>query len=122
MHCDLAQDVMNAVIYVTVMPVSHHFKISSVFCGSSDAEYSGDMFHGAIIPRVVTAGTVTRRAVEPTWLTASNAYVRHVFILPSADWCKTLGCWPPCLGKVLDISHGNVATSLRCGRIFINSA
>ncbi|XP_057693196.1 DNA polymerase subunit gamma-1 isoform X2 [Corythoichthys intestinalis] len=29
--------------------------------------------YGAILPQVVTAGTVTRRAVEPTWLTASNA-------------------------------------------------
>ncbi|TSK45829.1 DNA polymerase subunit gamma-1 [Bagarius yarrelli] len=29
--------------------------------------------HGAILPQVITAGTVTRRAVEPTWLTASNA-------------------------------------------------
>lgn len=28
-----------------------------------------------ILPRVVVAGTVTRRAVEPTWLTASNAQV-----------------------------------------------
>jgi len=28
-----------------------------------------------ILPRVVVAGTVTRRAVEPTWLTASNAPV-----------------------------------------------
>ncbi|XP_037308034.2 DNA polymerase subunit gamma-1 [Pungitius pungitius] len=28
---------------------------------------------GAILPQVITAGTVTRRAVEPTWLTASNA-------------------------------------------------
>ncbi|XP_028679587.1 DNA polymerase subunit gamma-1 [Erpetoichthys calabaricus] len=28
---------------------------------------------GAILPLVITAGTVTRRAVEPTWLTASNA-------------------------------------------------
>ncbi|CAG2105118.1 unnamed protein product [Medioppia subpectinata] len=27
---------------------------------------------GAILPRVIVAGTVTRRAVEPTWLTASN--------------------------------------------------
>ena len=32
--------------------------------------------YGAILPQVVTAGTVTRRAVEPTWLTASNARVR----------------------------------------------
>jgi len=29
-----------------------------------------------ILPRVVVAGTVTRRAVEPTWLTASNAQVK----------------------------------------------
>lgn len=27
---------------------------------------------GSILPRVIVAGTVTRRAVEPTWLTASN--------------------------------------------------
>lgn len=34
--------------------------------------------YGAILPQVVTAGTVTRRAVEPTWLTASNARVRQL--------------------------------------------
>jgi DNA polymerase gamma 1 len=36
-----------------------------------------------ILPRVVVAGTVTRRAVEPTWLTASNAQVKKdkIFIL-----------------------------------------
>ena len=28
---------------------------------------------GVILPQLVTAGTVTRRAVEPTWLTASNS-------------------------------------------------
>jgi len=53
----------------------HCSAVQLVFCDSSDAEYTTDVFHGAIIPRVVTAGTVTRRAVEPTWLTASNAYV-----------------------------------------------
>lgn len=35
--------------------------------------------YGAILPQVVTAGTVTRRAVEPTWLTASNARVNVWF-------------------------------------------
>ncbi|KAK7109098.1 DNA polymerase subunit gamma-1-like isoform X2 [Littorina saxatilis] len=30
--------------------------------------------YGAIVPRIAVAGTITRRAVEPTWLTASNAY------------------------------------------------
>ena len=39
--------------------------------------YDEDVMYGAILPRVVTAGTVTRRAVEPTWMTASNAYVRR---------------------------------------------
>lgn len=38
--------------------------------------YSGEGQYGAILPQVITAGTVTRRAVEPTWLTASNARVR----------------------------------------------
>ena len=32
----------------------------------------------AIIPGIVTAGTLTRRAVEKTWLTASNAKVNRV--------------------------------------------
>lgn len=36
---------------------------------------SGAGLHGAILPRILTAGTVTRRAVEKTWLTASNARV-----------------------------------------------
>nr|SVE84086.1 EOG090X00SQ [Daphnia pulex] len=30
--------------------------------------------YGAILPQIVTSGTLTRRAVESTWLTASNAY------------------------------------------------
>jgi len=40
------------------------------------ADYDDEGQYGAILPQVVTAGTVTRRAVEPTWLTASNARVR----------------------------------------------
>uniref|UniRef100_A0A673TT22 DNA polymerase subunit gamma-1 n=1 Tax=Suricata suricatta TaxID=37032 RepID=A0A673TT22_SURSU len=35
--------------------------------------YDEEGLYGAILPQVVTAGTITRRAVEPTWLTASNA-------------------------------------------------
>ena len=43
---------------------------------------------GAILPMVKVAGTTTRRAVEPTWLTASNAKVfsslpPHLFPLVS---------------------------------------
>lgn len=29
--------------------------------------------YGAIVPQVIAAGTISRRAVEPLWLTASNA-------------------------------------------------
>ncbi|XP_072258819.1 DNA polymerase subunit gamma-1 [Pyxicephalus adspersus] len=36
-------------------------------------EFDEENKYGAILPQVVTAGTITRRAVEPTWLTASNA-------------------------------------------------
>lgn len=39
-------------------------------------DFDEEVQHGAILPQVITAGTVTRRAVEPTWLTASNARVR----------------------------------------------
>ena len=35
-------------------------------------------FLGVILPKVVSAGTVTRRAVEATWLTASNAYADRI--------------------------------------------
>lgn len=41
----------------------------------SDPDYHNDGIYGAIVPRVVPAGTITRRAVEKTWMTASNAYV-----------------------------------------------
>lgn len=33
---------------------------------------------GAIIPQVVVCGTLTRRAMEPTWMTASNAQSERV--------------------------------------------
>lgn len=41
-------------------------------------DYDEENRYGAILPQVVTAGTVTRRAVEPTWLTASNARADRV--------------------------------------------
>ncbi|XP_062439302.1 DNA polymerase subunit gamma-1 isoform X2 [Rhea pennata] len=41
-------------------------------------DYSEEEDYGAILPQVVTAGTITRRAVEPTWLTASNARADRV--------------------------------------------
>lgn len=42
---------------------------------SRHPDYDEENQYGAILPQVVTAGTITRRAVEPTWLTASNARV-----------------------------------------------
>ncbi|XP_056137418.1 DNA polymerase subunit gamma-1 [Lampris incognitus] len=39
---------------------------------SSHEDYDDEGQYGAILPQVITAGTVTRRSVEPTWLTASN--------------------------------------------------
>lgn len=38
----------------------------------------GDKSKGMILPQVITMGTVTRRAVEATWLTASNAKKHRV--------------------------------------------
>ena len=46
-----------------------------------DMRFNPEGKYGAILPRIVTAGTVTRRAVERTWLTASNAKVNHLFSL-----------------------------------------
>ncbi|CAL8082422.1 unnamed protein product [Calicophoron daubneyi] len=39
----------------------------------SDKSYDPKVRYGAILPQVISAGTVSRRAVEPLWLTASNA-------------------------------------------------
>jgi DNA polymerase gamma 1 len=39
---------------------------------------NGDRSKGMILPQVITMGTVTRRAVEATWLTASNAKKNRV--------------------------------------------
>ena len=47
-----------------------------MMCRIRHVSYDEDAMYGTILPRVVAAGTVTRRAVEPTWMTASNAYVR----------------------------------------------
>ena len=38
------------------------------------AEFDPADRYGNILPQVVTSGTLTRRAVESTWMTASNAY------------------------------------------------
>lgn len=37
-----------------------------------------DTEFGAIIPQVIVCGTLTRRAVEPTWMTASNAHKERI--------------------------------------------
>ncbi|VEN44574.1 unnamed protein product [Callosobruchus maculatus] len=42
-----------------------------------DMKDSTDNF-GAIVPQVVVCGTLTRRAVEPTWMTASNAHPERI--------------------------------------------
>ncbi|KAG1714849.1 DNA polymerase subunit gamma-1 [Nymphon striatum] len=49
----------------------NHKELPQTLISSPDYDENG--FYGAIIPRIVFAGTVTRRAVEKTWLTASNA-------------------------------------------------
>jgi len=39
---------------------------------------SSEMEFGAIVPQVVVCGTLTRRAMEPTWMTASNSKLERV--------------------------------------------
>lgn len=51
------------------------------FSHSRHPSFDEEGHYGAILPQVVTAGTITRRAVEPTWLTASNARV-YVLSVP----------------------------------------
>ncbi|KAH7972421.1 hypothetical protein HPB52_012069 [Rhipicephalus sanguineus] len=54
-----------------------------VVCSTSDelpgtVEADERTDNGVILPRIIPAGTVTRRGVETTWLTASNAYKDRV--------------------------------------------
>ncbi|KZO98242.1 hypothetical protein CALVIDRAFT_553933 [Calocera viscosa TUFC12733] len=42
------------------------------------AEEAADAKRGIILPQMITMGTVTRRAIEKTWLTASNAKKNRV--------------------------------------------
>ena len=52
---------------------NNHKRIKSqMVVGIKSNLYQDQAPLGAILPRVIVAGTVTRRAVEPTWLTASN--------------------------------------------------
>ena len=43
-----------------------------------DMQFSAERKWGMILPQVITMGTVTRRAIEKTWLTASNAKKNRV--------------------------------------------
>ncbi|XP_037027495.1 DNA polymerase subunit gamma-1, mitochondrial [Bradysia coprophila] len=43
-----------------------------------DRRLKNRMEFGAIIPQVVVCGTLTRRAMEPTWMTASNAQKERI--------------------------------------------
>lgn len=40
--------------------------------------FSNNIQYGAILPQVVVSGTLTRRAIESTWMTASNAHEERV--------------------------------------------
>lgn len=54
---------------------------------------SSSLDYGAIIPMVQVAGTATRRAVEATWLTASNPKVISTRIFPGfiSGFCSREG-------------------------------
>ena len=45
---------------------------------TNSSEFDPEDSYGVIIPSLVVAGTITRRAVEKTWLTASNAKVDRI--------------------------------------------
>lgn len=67
-----------SILYFSVYSiVGKIIAIYSILCVSQrHKDFDDNDQYGAILPQVITAGTVTRRAVEPTWLTASNARVR----------------------------------------------
>lgn len=57
---------------------TRNLNLPTPFPESSDSELGHRGKTGLILPQVITMGTVTRRAVENTWLTASNAKASRV--------------------------------------------
>ncbi|GMM59090.1 DNA-directed DNA polymerase gamma [Maudiozyma humilis] len=55
---------------------SKEFKFTEGYDSKVDAQKSTDL--GIILPKIIPMGTVTRRAVENTWLTASNAKANRI--------------------------------------------
>lgn len=64
-----AQEILELAISISYW-VSVQNRVYQQFCHY--AESDGEQKYGMILPQVLVSGTVTRRAVEPTWLTASN--------------------------------------------------
>ncbi|PTB67885.1 DNA polymerase gamma [Trichoderma citrinoviride] len=59
------------------MVVTEH-DVSAATGGVTETREAGEKFQGFILPQVIPMGTITRRAVENTWLTASNAKKNRV--------------------------------------------
>ncbi|TFB02229.1 hypothetical protein CCMA1212_005980 [Trichoderma ghanense] len=60
------------------MVVTEHDVSAAATGGIPEAKEAGEKFQGFILPQVIPMGTITRRAVEKTWLTASNAKKNRV--------------------------------------------
>ena len=69
-----------------VIWLNHHHLPAHII---ENEHYNRDGQYGAILPKIITAGTITRRSVEKTWLTASNAKV-HSFYQISGRWLQVL--------------------------------
>ena len=73
----VSKSVFESLLCVVLFPCSQQF----VVWGRGEGQRSREEADcGAILPVVRVAATATRRAVEPTWLTASNAKVGLVVI------------------------------------------
>ncbi|CDK29414.1 unnamed protein product [Kuraishia capsulata CBS 1993] len=72
----LAEDLLQMTISCSYW-ISSRERIKNQFVvyndGSNTFNFGTDSKMGIILPQVVSMGTITRRAVEKTWLTASNA-------------------------------------------------
>lgn len=64
-----------AVVFFPLLLPREQFVVNLKGSGAESAGLS------AIVPQMQVAGTITRRAVEPTWLTASNPKVCVVCVL-----------------------------------------
>ena len=59
--------------YFRLVKFNENISLKAIWINKSEKSGKNTELNGAILPMTIVSGTITRRAVESTWLTASSA-------------------------------------------------